>query len=149
MEIYANLALISGVNDSPGILLETARRLRQAQIDFHHVYVAGLPVQDRLNKENPIETRTIIDMASVLRKECTGREIPLYVIQTPLGEVDFNLTSRLMQNGSTVYACLDSYGQSYIRAMGDGPWIKKIKQEDKKILVPVKGLVLSRGRGLG
>ncbi len=44
VQTYANLALVSGVNDDPAVICEMAHGLREAGMDFHHCYVAGLGV---------------------------------------------------------------------------------------------------------
>ena len=89
VNIYANVPLIRGVNDHPETIVKLAHKLRHAKIEFHHLYVSGLKSQEKFNAGQPIEADRVIDIASQVRKECSGRQIPLYIIQTPLGEVDF------------------------------------------------------------
>ncbi|MFH2093709.1 MAG: radical SAM protein [Pseudomonadota bacterium] len=94
ISIYTNVPLIKGVNDQPKTIVQIAHTLRQARIQFHHVYVAGLNLQARLQKQFntlPISTKTMIDIASKVRTDCSGREIPLYIVQTPQGETDYNI----------------------------------------------------------
>lgn len=91
VNIYANVPLIRGVNDEPKTLETLAHKLRDAAIEFHHVYVAGLEIQEKFNAGRPVDAQRVIDIASRIRKECSGREIPLYMVKTPLGEVDFGL----------------------------------------------------------
>ena len=155
VQTYANLALISGVNDDPGVICEMAHGIREAGMDFHHCYVAGLGVQNIFNGAHPIETDQVLAIASRVRTACSGREIPLYMIQTPLGEVDFGLTSTLVRQ-SEVHGenanvsekwCLQlaPYDHSYFTAMDPGFDLAKtgaIKREDT-LLVPLKGLVRS------
>ncbi|MDX2441967.1 MAG: lysine 2,3-aminomutase, partial [Desulfobacterales bacterium] len=78
VQTYANLALVSGINDDPAVICEMAQGLRDAGMDFHHCYVAGLGVQNRFNGVHPIETDQVLAIASHVRKACSGREIPLY-----------------------------------------------------------------------
>ena len=92
VNVYANVPLIRGINDYPETIVRLANKLRYAKIEFHHIYVAGLRIQKKFNADQPVEVDRVIDIASQVRKECSGREIPLYIIQTPLGEVDFDLT---------------------------------------------------------
>ena len=91
VNIYANVPLIRGVNDQPEIIVNLAHKLRQAKIEFHHLYVAGLTIQERFNSGCPVDSSTVIDIASRVRKDCSGRQIPLYIVQTPLGETDFGI----------------------------------------------------------
>ncbi|MCK5695810.1 MAG: radical SAM protein [Desulfobacula sp.] len=91
VNVYANAPLIRGINDRPETIVRLANKLRYAKIEFHHLYVAGLRIQKKFNADQPVEVDRVIDIASQVRKECSGREIPLYIIQTPLGEVDFDL----------------------------------------------------------
>ncbi len=91
VNIYANVPLIRAINDQPKTLETLAHKLRDAAIEFHHVYVAGLEIQEKFNAGWPVDAQRVIDIASRIRKECSGREIPLYMVQTPLGEVDFGM----------------------------------------------------------
>jgi len=155
VQTYANLALVSGVNDDPEIISEMARSLRRAGIDFHHVYAAGLAVQGRFNRADPIETDQVLAIASHVRKVCSGREIPLYMIQTPLGEVDFGLTSSLVRRSNSCqenaggeekyFLQLDPYNISYFTAMDSGFSLAKTGARDEggTIMVPMTGLIRS------
>ncbi|WP_022666011.1 radical SAM protein [Desulfospira joergensenii] len=147
LEIYANLPLISGVNNTPSIMVETAHNLRRAGIEFHHLYAAGLDIQNRFNRTDPIETETIINIASKIRKECSGREIPLYMIQTPLGEVDFGLCSSLIEKEGRIYVGLEPYDLGYFRATAPGLEFSDnvIEAPDGKLYVGIQGLALSSG----
>ncbi len=91
---YANIPLIQGLNDQPGIIVELADKLRHAAIEFHHLYVSGLKIQEKFN-DHPIDSQQIIDIASEVRKLCSGRQIPLYICWTPIGERDFGLSDLL------------------------------------------------------
>lgn len=84
--IYANLPLIRGVNDDPDTMVSVADRLREACIEFHHLYVDGLDIQKRFNPNGPLPDDRLIDIASHIRRSCSGRQIPLYVVRTPEGE---------------------------------------------------------------
>lgn len=91
INIYANVPLIKGVNDSPKTIVSLAHQLRKSGIEFHHLYVEGLRIQEKYNPGKPVEKQRVIDIASEVRKECSGREIPLYIIQTKSGEIEFDL----------------------------------------------------------
>ena len=91
VSIYADVPLIRGLNDSPQTVVALAHGLRHAAIEFHHLYVSGLEIQEKFNG-HPIDSQRIIDIASEVRKECSGREIPLYIRRTPSGEKDFGIS---------------------------------------------------------
>lgn len=112
--VYGNLALISGVNVNPTLVAQMAHTLRECTIDFHHVYVAGLSVQNEFNQSQPISADQVLAIASHVRKVCSGREIPLYVIWTPLGEVDFGLTASLSSLGEQVVLEAHPYDREYL-----------------------------------
>ncbi len=157
IQTYANLALVSGVNDDPAIIAEMAQDLRGTGIHFHHVYVAGLAVQKQFNRAYPIETDRVLAIASHVRKVCSGREIPLYIIQTPLGEVDFGLTSTLVRQSDSSrdkekwWLRLDPYDISYFRRLGsDFTLAKTGAVEVNGVLeIPMPGLVRSGDFPLG
>lgn len=91
VNIYANVPLIRGLNDSPQTLVALAHGLRRAAIEFHHLYVSGLDIQEKYNASPP-DPRKIMDIASEVRKESSGREIPLYIRRTPSGEKEFGIS---------------------------------------------------------
>jgi L-lysine 2,3-aminomutase len=152
VQTYANLALVSGINDDPAVICEMAQGLREAGMDFHHCYVAGLCVQNRFNGAHPIETDQVLAIASHVRKVCSGREIPLYIVQTPLGEVDFGLTSKLVRGGPEKteekerwFLQLAPYDVSYFTAFAPDFDLARTgaKKVDGNLLVPMAGLVRS------
>jgi lysine 2,3-aminomutase len=155
VQTYANLALVSGINDDPGVICEMAQGLREAGMDFHHCYVAGLEVQNRFNRAHPIETDQVLAIASHVRKACSGREIPLYMIQTPLGEVDFGLTSKLVrgvleekektEEKERWFLQLAPYDVPYFTAFAPDFDLARTgaKKVDGNLLVPMSGLVRS------
>lgn len=85
MGIYANVPLIHGVNDTVPIMTKLAHQLRYAGIEFHFMVTGGLAVQANSNQTPALHKDRIIDMASDIRRSCSGREIPLYGIQTEKG----------------------------------------------------------------
>ncbi|NOX34125.1 MAG: radical SAM protein [Deltaproteobacteria bacterium] len=91
VNIYANVPIIEGLNDDPKTMVKLANRLRQEKIEFHQIYVSGLEIQEKFNGAYPADPQKVIDIASQVRKDCSGRQIPLYIVQTSLGEVDFGL----------------------------------------------------------
>ncbi|MEH0022169.1 MAG: radical SAM protein [Desulfobacter sp.] len=121
---YANMVLVPGLNNDPASAVRMARVLRQSDMAFHHIYVAGTAVQNRLNADRPVDTDQVLAMASRVRKECSGREIPLYMVWTPLGEVDFGLNGiparQMNGKGAAMYMRVLPYGRDYLEAVWPG-----------------------------
>ncbi len=142
---YANLPLLCGVNDSAVEAHETALRLRDIGVEFHHIYLAGLPIQKGWCDAHPIDVSRVTDIASGVRMEGSGREIPKYIILTELGEVDFGLTSRLVRKKGGLAALLLSYDLEYYRAIdGRFNWPAHIEADSLgRPIVPVSGLTSS------
>ena len=115
--VYANVPLLGGVNDTDTAIHELAYALRRSGIEFHHLYVAGLPVQSQWNVKYPVDSYDVIDIATMVRREGSGREIPRYIIATPLGEVDYGLTSVFIREGDAVKVKLTCYDTNYYRSM--------------------------------
>ena len=115
--VYANVPLLGGVNDTDTAMHDLAYALRRSGIEFHHLYVAGLPLQRQWNVKYPVDSYDIIDIATMVRREGSGREIPRYIIATPLGEVDYGLTSVFIREGDAVKVKLTCYNAAYYRAM--------------------------------
>ncbi len=115
--VYANCPIISGVNDTPDTMVELAGRLRHAGIEFHHVYAAGLPVQDQRNMESPLSTSTLIDIASAVRRYGSGREIPKFMLATGLGEADYGLTSKVLPDSEGIMIRLECYDLAYFTGL--------------------------------
>lgn len=82
--VYSNTILLAGINDSAEELLRISCKCRQMGIEFHHLYAAGLDIQ-----ENPVCKEKIIEIATNLRKYGSGREIPHFIKITKNGEADF------------------------------------------------------------
>ena len=141
--VYNNTPLLGRINDTPNAIHRLAYGCRQAGIEFHHLYVAGLPIQNHWNIENPVTLYDIIDIATQVRREGSGREVPRYIIRTVLGEVDFGLSSTFVGEGETLAVKLLPYELSYFQAMSpeftwpDGVW----EGDDGKPMATVTGLV--------
>ena len=117
--VYANVPLLGGVNDTDTCIHDLAHALRKVGIEFHHLYVAGLPIQKKWNMDFPIDSYDVIDIATMVRREGSGREIPRYIILTPLGEVDYGLTSRFVREGDSLKIKLSCYDESYYKTMDE------------------------------
>ncbi len=98
ISVYCNTPLLGRINDTPDIILELSYALRKVGIEFHHLYISGLPIQTRWNKDHLIDSANIIDIASKVRAFGSGREIPQYIVLTPSGELDFDLRSSELEN---------------------------------------------------
>ncbi len=141
--VYNNTALIAGINDNADAIQTLSFRLRQAGIEFHHLYVAGLPQQDLYNKDRPVHMSDVIAIATCVRREGSGREIPRYIIRTILGEVDFGLTSAFTAEEGKMLVRLLPYGRSYFTDMDPGfEWPQGVRVDAEGIpSVRVAGLV--------
>jgi lysine 2,3-aminomutase len=115
--VYANVPLLGGVNDNDTKIHDIAYTLRSTGIEFHHLYVAGLPIQSDWNAAHPVDSFDVIDIATRVRREGSGREIPRYIIATPLGEVDYGLTASFVREKDAVKIKLNCYDQAYYTAM--------------------------------
>ncbi len=126
--VYNNTPLIAGVNDNAEAIQALSFRLRQAGVEFHHLYAAGLPHQDRLNQNHPVKMRDVIDIATRVRREGSGREIPRYILRTPLGEVDYGLTTVCHVTEGEVWARLTPYNLAYFKNMDPGfEWPESVR----------------------
>jgi L-lysine 2,3-aminomutase len=143
--VYANAPLLTDINDSPAEMSRLAFALRETGIEFHHLYVAGWPLQKAHNGEHPINISDVIDIASRVRKDGSGREIPRYAILTELGEVDFGLTSKIFSENEILYIKLLPYDLEYFKGMDpDFEWPEHVfAEDDGHPVVPLSGLMNS------
>ena len=141
--VYANVPLLGGVNDSDVAIHEMAYALRKSGIEFHHLYVAGLPVQRQWNVAHPVDSYDVVDIATMVRREGSGREIPRYIIATPLGEVDYGLTSQFIRKGDGVKVMLTCYDDAYYRRMDkDFLFPPEVEQDaDGRPILDLPGLI--------
>ena len=140
--VYNNTPLLGRINDTPDAIHDLAYSCRKAGIEFHHLYVAGLPIQDYWNTKNPVALYDVVDIATRVRREGSGREIPRYIIRTVLGEVDFGLSSTIVGEGQNLSVKLIPYELSYFKAISpDFTWPDDIREDvDGKPIVSVAGL---------
>jgi KamA family protein len=145
--VYANTPLLSGVNDDPDEMNRLAYSLRESGIEFHHLFVSGHRLQKTWNRENPLDVADVIDIATRVRRDGSGREIPRYILQTPLGDVDFGLTSRMMRQDGKITLRLSPYDMAYYRAMDPGfDWPQGVQVDsDGRPIVEIEGLKDSAG----
>jgi L-lysine 2,3-aminomutase len=140
--VYGNTPLLGGVNDTPDSINALAYGYRQAGIEFHHLYLAGQPLQTSWNVQHPVDLYDVVDIATRVRREGSGREIPRYVIETGLGEVDFGLTSAVTGEGEDLSVTLAPYDLAYYKGMNPAfTWPANVTTDDDgKPVVPVTGL---------
>lgn len=141
--VYCNTPLLGGINDTPEAIGKLSYHCRKSSVEFHHLYVAGLSIQDQWNRKNPVTLYDIVDIATRVRREGSGREVPRYIIRTPLGEVDFGLSSSFIGFGENLSVKLLCYNISYYRAISsDFTWPDGVAEDsDGNPIVPVAGLV--------
>lgn len=130
--VYCNTALLGGVNDSDDMIHSLAYAARKAGLEFHHLYVAGLPVQQKWNIDHPVDSYDVVDIATKVRREGSGREIPRYIFATPLGEADYGLTSSFVHDNGVLKIRLGCYDLSYYKGM------------DKNFVLP-QGITIDNG----
>ncbi|MGD9121095.1 MAG: lysine 2,3-aminomutase, partial [Desulfobacterales bacterium] len=145
--VYNNTPLLTGINDHPAEIHRLAYGCRQIGLEFHHLYVAGLPLQADWNQKHPLEVSTVIDIATKVRRDGSGREIPRYIILTQLGEVDFGLTSKLSAENGRMMLKLLPYELDYFKGMDPAyNWPAHVTIDtDGKPIVPIEGLVDAGG----
>jgi lysine 2,3-aminomutase len=145
--VYNNTPLLGNINDNAEEIHRLAFNCRQIGLEFHHLYVAGLPLQKEWNQKHPVDISTVIDIATRVRKEGSGREIPRYIILTELGEVDFGLTSKLSEENGKMALKLLPYGLDYFKAMDPAyDWPPQVRTDtDGKPILPIDGLVDTAG----
>jgi len=143
--VYSNTPLLGTINDTAAIIHRLAYRCREAAIEFHHLYVAGLAIQEHWNSDNPVDLYDVVDIATKVRREGSGREIPRYIVSTPLGDVDFGLTSSIQKAGDGLSVKLTPYKIEYFRSMAaDFEWPGHTEiADDGSPVLPVRGLTKS------
>jgi len=141
--VYANTPLLGKINDAPDEINQIAYKTREIGLEFHHVYVAGHPLQKAWNAEHPVDVADVIDIGTRVRRDGSGREIPRYIILTALGEVDFGLTSRLLIDNGKLLAKLLPYDLDYYRGMAPNyAWPEGVRTDDLgNPIIPVSGLI--------
>jgi len=140
--VYCNTALLGGVNDTDNAIHSLAYRVRKAGLEYHHVYVAGLPIQDDWNAGHPVDSYDVVEIATKVRRDGSGREIPRYMISTCLGEVDYGLTSTFVHGTGQVRIKLACYDESYYKAMAQNFVLPKgVAMDEGSPVVEIKGLL--------
>ena len=143
ISVYCNTALLGGVNDGDAQIHSLAYTVRKAGLEFHHLYVAGLPIQEKWNADHPVDSYDVVDIATKVRREGSGREIPRYMISTCLGEVDYGLTSSFVHDNGHLKIKLGCYDVSYYKGLAEDFVLPQgiTTDDDGFPVVPVKGLL--------
>lgn len=115
--VYFNIPLITAVNDTEEEIQAIAFQSRKFGMQCHHVYVSGLGIQKAMNKDLPVDMADVIDIATRVRRNGSGREIPAYILLTDIGEADYGLSSRFHVDDTGVSAELLPYSLDYFTAM--------------------------------
>ncbi len=144
--VYANTPLLGLINDSEQDILGIAYRCRELGIEYGNVFVAGAPIQADWNDEHPIELNSVIDIASAVRREGSGREVPRYLLRTRLGEVDFSITPRIfsLDEDGQVWVTLRPHDLGFYRGIDpDFEWPDEVQVDEQgHPRVPVGGVSL-------
>ena len=143
--VYNNTPLLAFINDNDEEMLNISFKCREYGLEFHHLYIAGLHIQDYWSEHYNIDIFDITNIASILRRFGSGREVPRYIIKTILGEVDFGLIKHLFYlKDDTVYINLLPYNLEYYKKLDNNfvlPANAIVEQEI--ISVPVQGVSLT------
>jgi len=147
--VYNNTPLLPFINDDADEMTRIAYRLRESGIEFHHLYLTGLPLQDMWCEEHPVEISHVIDLCTMIRRSESGRGVPRFIIGTSLGEVDFGLTSEVVGSDEegTIHLKLTPFDLDYYRDLDPAfSWPESIQvDEDGHPIVPVPGLRRTQG----
>jgi len=142
ISIYCNTPLLGGINDTDEKIHELAYSCRKSGMEFHHLYIAGLPIQKKWNAKFPIDSYDVIDIATKVRREGSGREIPKYIILTSLGEVDYGLTSSIINKNDGCRLKIECYNLQYFKNLDPNfSFSEDIVLENEKPTVSITGLV--------
>lgn len=143
--VYNNTPLLGYINDNENEILEISWACRILGIEFANVILAGTQLQNDWNDENPIALNVVIDIATNVRRNGSGREVPRYLVYTELGEVDFSISPRLFTlENDTLYATLRPHNINFYKSINKEykyPESVQLTEEGHPI-IPVKGLFL-------
>jgi len=141
--IYLNSCLLHNVNDSAAAMRALSSKCRRFGFEFHHLYVAGALTQRHWNTERPLDLDTIIGIATELRRNGSGRELPRLIIWTELGDVDFGPGCHIRPGPErgTAEITLWPYTMDYFTAMDPAfEWPDGAREEGGFPVVTLPGL---------
>jgi L-lysine 2,3-aminomutase len=141
--VYLNSCLLRDINDSPLAMRALSSKCRRFGFEFHHLYVAGAQTQRHWNSGRPLDLDTIVGIATELRRNCSGRELPRLVISTELGVVDFGPGCHIRPGPSRGVAeiSLWPYRLDYFRSMDpEFEWPDGVREAEGSPVVLMPGL---------
>lgn len=148
--VYLNSCLLRDINDSPLAMRALSSKCRRFGFEFHHLYVAGAQTQRHWNSGRPVDLDTIVGIATELRRNGSGRELPRLVISTELGEVDFGPGCHIRRGPSRGVAeiSLWPYQLDYFRSMDPAfEWPDGVREVEGSPVVLMPGLHCRTGWG--
>ncbi len=145
--MYNSTPLLSSINDDPEEIARLTGGCRRIGIEFHHLDVAGSPIQLDWNQSRPLQIGRIFEIADHLRLAGSGRELPKFIVHTALGEVDFGLTGEILagdEEKGSLRVRLLPYDGDYYRSMNPRFRFPKGTEidEDGHPIVEVGGLTV-------
>jgi lysine 2,3-aminomutase len=144
--VYNNTPLLAFINDSEDEVFGLTSNCRRAGIEVTHLYIAGMPLQQKWNEEHPIHVSQVIDISSHLRRSGGGRELPRYIVRTPLGDADLGLTALVVgcDDDGTALLKLLPYDLEYFTSIDPGfTWPEGVNvDDDGHPIVAVRGLLM-------
>ena len=144
--VYNNTPLLSFVNDGEEEIARLSSWFRRIGMEMTHLYAAGMPLQKEWNGKHPIHVSQVIDIAGCLRTSGSGRELPRYIIRTPLGDADLGLNALAMGNDDDGKALIKllPYDKAYFTALDpDFDWPEGVEtDEDGHPVLAVPGLIM-------
>ncbi len=141
--VYLNCCLLHNINDSPVAMRALSSKCRRFGFEFHHLYVAGAQMQRRWNAGRSLDLDTIVGIATELRRNGSGRELPRLIISTELGEVDFGPGCHIRPGPHRGVAeiTLWPYQLDYFRSMDRSfDWPEEVREEEGCPVVSMPGL---------
>jgi L-lysine 2,3-aminomutase len=144
--VYNNTPLLSFINDRDEEVFGLTSACRRAGIEVTHLYIAGMPLQQKWNEEHPLHVSQVIDISSHLRRSGGGRELPRYIVRTSLGDADLGLTALVVgsEEDGTALLKLLPYKLEYFTALDpDFKWpVGVTVDDDGHPIVAVRGLLM-------
>ena len=95
--VFNETPLLAGINDRPEDILAIANECRHAGIEFHALFLTGMAIQNSWPQSQAIELARVIDIASHVRLNGSGREIPAYILRTAVGDIDYGLSTEFVK----------------------------------------------------
>ena len=148
--VYLNSCLLHNVNDSAVAMRALSSKCRRFGFEFHHLYVAGAQTQRYWNTGRPMDIDTIVGIATELRRNGSGRELPRQMISTELGEVDFGPGCRIRPGPERGVAevAMWPYTLEYFHSMDPAfSWPEGVHEEAGCPVVCMPGLRYRKGWG--